>query len=130
MCEHREWGGVIFKRSDGTFSYSIPVAAPWDEPAHAPVAIHGICFNSGQPLYPYGTTLAANYHTHPFIPKYDPWHFSWGDQLNDEIDNIYGYVVTPTGNVLKDYPTNHDRNMAFVFAALRKFHGRQCSCQK
>ena len=92
--ENIEYGGMIYKNGDGTYSYTEPVKG----------AIGGV--NPGGPnSVPPGTTASAYYHTHgAHDPEYDSENFSGADGDIGYADyyKIDGYVATPSGR-LKHY---------------------------
>ena len=97
-AENIEYGGMIYKNSDGTYSYTEPVKG----------TVGGV--NPGGPsAVPPGATATAYYHTHgAHDPEYDSENFSGADGDIGYADyyKIDGYVATPNGSLKQyDYKT-------------------------
>lgn len=95
--ENREYGGMIYRHSDGTFGYTEPRAGDMDS-----------VDPGGPSSVPEGTVAVAYYHTHgAYDPQYDNENFSneydpvdkeWvGDIPYADYHQIDGYVATPKG---------------------------------
>ncbi|HEY2093365.1 MAG TPA: IPT/TIG domain-containing protein [Thermoanaerobaculia bacterium] len=94
----REFGGYVYKRSDGTFSYT--------------PAVHGYAYDMKnlRPASEYLTNRAravGEYHTHPdhenAAPE-EPNEISDTDRARASLDGIPAYVVTPFGKILRFTP--------------------------
>jgi RHS repeat-associated protein len=97
--ENREYAGIIYKNSDGTYSYTPPRKG--DE------------HKSNTGIAPIGNEVVGDYHTHGAeSPEYDDENFSKTDKNGNESDGIAGYLATPSGKILefdpnsRDYPRN------------------------
>lgn len=86
--QNREWGGYVYRWSDGTYSSTTavqgtPTSLTLPDPASAT---------------PRGSVATASYHTHAaFDPRYDNENFSPQDILSDIIFGLDGYLGTPQG---------------------------------
>jgi RHS repeat-associated protein len=106
----REYGGWLYKNSDGTYSYASPV----------PGGPRGVSSGDFTPI-PGGTSRAGGYHTHgafdpalnadgnpaPGTPGYDPQYdgneiFGVGDKSSLDGLKIPGFLATPQGTI-KEY---------------------------
>lgn len=89
-AEGLEYGGVIYKNWDGTYSYTAPKKG-------TPTSVDpGKC--------PFFKREIGTYHTHPDVPGYDSYDISMEDQFNDFVHYEYGWVALPNGKVLEDPP--------------------------
>ncbi len=88
IAQNREWGGYVFRWSDGTFSNTSAVqGTPTSVSLPAP-----------QNAVPRGAIATASYHTHAaFDPRYDNENFSPQDILSDIVFDLDGYLGTPEG---------------------------------
>lgn len=90
--QNREHGGWIFRKPDGSFNSTNPVAG-------------GVAsVNIGNPVtsVPPGTAATASYHTHGGPdPRYDNENFSPQDILSDIQAGVDGYLGTPAGFLKK-----------------------------
>jgi hypothetical protein len=84
-----EFGGFLYKNSNGRYSYSNPVAG---NPTSIPTL-----FSSPQALV---SGIVGWFHTHPLIPGYENGMFSGADLL-DTRKTGPGYLGTATGRILK-----------------------------
>jgi len=90
--QNREHGGWIYKKPDGSYDSTNPVAG-------------GVAsVNIGNPAtsVPAGTAASASYHTHAGPdPRYDNENFSPQDILSDILIGLNGYLGTPAGFLKK-----------------------------
>lgn len=84
-----EFGGFLYKNSNGRYSYSNPVAG-------TPTSIPTL-FSSPQALVP---GIVGWFHAHPLVPGYNNDMFS-GYDLLDTRKTGPGYLGTATGRILK-----------------------------
>lgn len=90
VANNREYGGSIYRNTDGTYSPSSSVAVGTND---------SVSFNPYQ-LAPYGTTVTADWHTHgAYDPRYLNEEFSQSDILFSYYYNIDGYLGTPAGRM-------------------------------
>lgn len=83
--QNREFGGLIYRNQDGTFSSTAPVAGDATS-----VSIPD--------TVPVGTLATATYHTHAaFDPRFDNENFSPTDIESDASIGLDGYLGTPAG---------------------------------
>jgi len=93
VSEGREYGGWVYKNSDGTYSYNPPVRGTKDGLSNMPNK---------------GSTDVVWYHTHGAAdPGYNNENFSGkrGDKGYSKVNNATGYLATPSG-VIKKYDPN------------------------
>ncbi|APG61518.1 hypothetical protein LPB140_00180 [Sphingorhabdus lutea] len=94
--ENREYGGVIYKRLDGTFSYTSPQKG----------TIDGVTIKQTSPLF---TKIVADYHAHGAeTPEYDEENFSPTDINNSQNLGTIGYLATPSGSIKEFNPNKKD----------------------
>ena len=83
--ENREYGGIIFRNPDGSYSNTNPTRGDQDSlliPLETPE----------------GTRATAFYHTHAaFDPRYDNENFSPTDINSANLNNLDSYLGTPAG---------------------------------
>ncbi len=84
-----EFGGFLYKNSNGRYSYSSPVAS---DPTSIPTL-----FSSPQALV---SGIVGWFHDHPLVPGYNNDMFSGADLL-DTRKTGPGYLGTATGRILK-----------------------------
>ena len=89
ISENREHGGLIYRNSDGSYSFTGPTAGRKKsvDPRNAPA--------------PNGANVTAYYHTHgAYNPKYNDEDFSTnGDIPFAKRHKMDGYLATPTGKI-------------------------------
>jgi hypothetical protein len=91
ISENREHGGLIYENSDGSYSFTGPIAGKKAlmNPLNAPA--------------PNGANVTAYYHTHgAYVPKYNSEYFSdgrKGDIPFAKRHKMDGYLATPTGKI-------------------------------
>ena len=105
----REYGGVIYSKPDGSYSYTEPVRGGPDS-----VAI------------PFSTSPSAAgwYHTHgSYDPAYNNEGFSRGDKDISDGRNIPGYLGTPSGAIREYFPTPGFPREGAVSDIARKSNG-------
>ncbi len=95
ISENREYGGVVYKNKNRTYSYTKGIKG-----SAASVLLD---YNT-----PSGTTLSADYHTHgSYDPLYDNENFSPTDVEVNKVLQINGYLATPK-NQFKYYQYGDD----------------------
>ena len=96
--QNREHGGWIYKKPDGSYNSTNPIAG-------------GVAsVNIGNPAtsVPPGSAAAASYHTHGGAdPRYDNENFSPQDILSDIMVGLNGYLGTPAGFLKKHIVTTN-----------------------
>ena len=93
--EDREFAGKIYKKPDGTYSYTEPRRG-------------GPHVSDAGPL-PKGTDDAGDYHTHGAESSgYDDQNFSSTDKAGNIAKGTPGYLGTPTGEIKKFAPAQKD----------------------
>jgi len=89
ISENREHGGLIYRNSDGSYSFTGPIAGKEAsvDPRNAPA--------------PNGANVTAYYHTHgAYDPKYNSEYFSTnGDIPYAKRNEMDGYLATPMGKI-------------------------------
>jgi len=89
----REFGGNIYQKPDGTFSYTAPDKTGKKHSANIPVAV------------PEGTTRAGMYHTHGADNwGYDDEKYSDEDKALSDGLKVPSYLGTPKGDIKKYTP--------------------------
>ncbi|MDH3693016.1 MAG: DUF4329 domain-containing protein [Gammaproteobacteria bacterium] len=89
--QNREHGGWVYRRSDGSFSSTEPVAG----------TVASVNLGNPQTTVPSGTRATASYHTHGGPdPRYLNEQFSPQDLLSDNLFGVDGYLGTPAGRLL------------------------------
>jgi hypothetical protein len=128
MCEHWEYGGVIYQipNSDDLYDYS------YTPPKKGLIPYMAEGTNDPPPT---GATRTGSYHTHPGIPGSAAYADSAGDDLDVFMHGV-GYVLLPNGDIQRQTPgpaspngTYHDGTKS-VIATLRGLHGTKCGCNK
>ena len=88
VAENREYGGYIYRNSDGSFSSTAPVKGTPNSVLLPPIAS----------VIPGSSRARASYHTHAGPdPRYDNENFSPVDILADIRFGLDGYLGTPGG---------------------------------
>jgi hypothetical protein len=90
--ENREHGGWIYRKPDGSFNSTAPVAG----------SVASVNIGNPASTVPRGTAASASYHTHGGPdPRYDNENFSPQDVLSDTLVGLDGYLGTPSGLLKK-----------------------------
>jgi RHS repeat-associated protein len=92
IAQNQEFAGRIYRRPDGTYSYTKPI------PGKRDCADFGVC--------PPGMANAGQYHTHGADSKGKNWDyvFSISDMSWAEKENVPSYLGIPDGRILKYTP--------------------------
>lgn len=86
IIESVEYAGRIYKKADGSYSYTKPRKGTKD------TSNAGSC-----PIF---TQNAGDYHTHGGpLPGYDDENFADNDKDGNDSENVPGYLGTPTGKI-------------------------------
>ncbi|MBT5032208.1 MAG: DUF4329 domain-containing protein [Proteobacteria bacterium] len=89
--ENREYGGYVYQAADSSFATTAPIVGD----------ASSVDLPDPNFAVPNGTTARASYHTHAaFDPEFESEVFSDTDLEGDQLDNIDGYLATPTGAFL------------------------------
>jgi RHS repeat-associated protein len=89
-----EYGGYVYKE----WSLFGPPTYTYDEPT-------GLGQTGGaMPALPVFHLTYADFHNHPLLPGYDYNHYSPPDKDGSDALNIPGYLLTPTGPILRYTP--------------------------
>src|SRR5208337_2090230 len=89
--EHVEYGGRIYKNSDGTYSYTTAVTQ------HQTTAVDVDAGGADGSRIPAGKTNAGIYHTHETVPGYNADQFSVADAQHAVHEHVPNYIETPAG---------------------------------